>query len=566
MLKGIAASNGIGIGKIRLIEYAPLEYTPKTVTDTQTETQRFTDAIAQYSEAVKKQAEAVEQAMGKNEAAIIKAHMEIIKDPVLLGETKKLIKSGQCAEAAFDDVCNKFISVFSSSCDEPLKQRAEDITDIRTGVIRILLNAQTVEDYGMPERTVIVARELTPSMTASLDKKNIVGIITETGNTASHSAIFARALEIPAVLSVPDIISKIKDGDTVIVDGTRGEISLSPSESEIKCYDAQREVFLKQRQELERFRYKPTLSASGEKYDLYCNLASPEDALKAIESDGEGAGLFRTEFLFMNENTPPSEEKQFQAYRRTALMLKGKPLTIRTIDIGGDKPAPCLNLQKEENPMLGLRAIRYCLKNRDIFKTQLRAILRASAYGKINIMFPLIVGIDELREGKKILAEIRSELQKENITFDENIKIGIMVETASAAVMADVLAKEADFFSIGTNDLTGYTLSCDRNNSDTSYLYSVFQPSVLRLIKYTIACANKNNIPVGMCGEAAADPRLIPMLISFGLTEFSVSPPSVLMVRKCISEWTREKANKIEEDVMKLKTRQEIEEYLHRHI
>lgn len=319
---------------------------------------------------------------------------------------------------------------------------------------------------------------------------------------------------------------------------------------------------MKERRELENYRGKKTVSASNTEYELFCNIGKPEDALKAVEADGEGVGLFRTEFLFMDRTQVPDENEQFEAYKKAALILKGKPLIIRTLDIGGDKEIPYLGLQKEENPFLGFRAIRYCLKNTELFKTQLKAILRASAFGDIRIMFPLITTVDELRDGRALLEQAKAELKEQGSEFNENILTGIMMETPSATIIADILAKEADFFSIGTNDLTGYTMASDRGNADVSYLYSPLQPSVLRSIKYIIECAAKNNIPVGMCGEAAANPLMIPLLISFGLTEFSVSAPSVLKVRKLISKWTKEEADKVSQKALSMSTEKEITDYL----
>ena len=355
----------------------------------------------------------------------------------------------------------------------------------------------------------------------------------------------------------------VKNGDFVIVDGSKGDVISDPDGETVKEYTEKREKFLQERRELEQYRGKKTVNANGTEYELVCNIGKPQDAEKVVAGDGEGVGLFRTEFLFMDRDAMPTEEEQFEAYKKAALILKGKPLIIRTLDIGGDKEIPYMGLAKEENPFMGFRAIRYCLKNRDLFKTQLRAILRASAFGDIKIMFPLITCLEELREGKALVEEVKNELRLSSVSeFNENIDVGVMIETASAAVIADVLAPEADFFSIGTNDLTGYTMSCDRGNADVAYLYSVLQPGVLRLIRRTIQCGRENGIPVGMCGEAAANPQLIPLLISFGLTEFSVSAPSVLKVRKCISKWSKTEADKIAEKVMAMKTEEEIAAYL----
>lgn len=562
MFKGTAASDGIGIGNVMIIEEHALSYSPQAVTDTDAETQRYTDAVNTFCENTAAKADALRKSAGEKEAEILEGHIQILKDPYLNGEIEKLIANGTCAESALEQMCDQFITVFSMADDELTKQRAADVKDIKTGMLSILLGIQEVKISDAPKGTVLVAHELTPSMTAGIIKENIVGIVTETGGKTSHSAILARALEIPAVLNVDKAVSKLANGQQIIVDGSEGIVIYSPDEAQIESYTQKRNMFLQERRELENYRGRKTLSASGEEYELCCNIGNPEDAVNAMEFDGEGIGLFRTEFLFMGRNAMPTEEEQFEAYKKAALILKGKPLIIRTLDIGGDKDLPYLGLKKEENPFMGFRAIRYCLKNEELFTSQIRAILRASAFGDIRIMFPLVTTVDELREGKKLVEKLKLELSSENIDFDKDIKVGVMVETSSAAVIADLLAKEADFFSIGTNDLTGYTMACDRGNSDVSYLYSPLQPSVLRMIKNIIECGIKNNIPVGICGEAAANPMMIPLLISFGLTEFSVSAPSVLKVRKTISQWTKQEADKVAEKVMTFATEQEVRDYL----
>ncbi len=562
MLKGIGASEGIGIGKVMIIEDNSLEYTPKTVSDTAAELKRFRDAVDAFCDETMEQAEAVKKSAGEKEAEILMGHIYMMKDPGMVGSMEAQITAGQCAEAALEQVCDMFIEAFSSTGDEVTAQRAADVKDIKTAILSILLGVKTVKISEAPAGTVIVAKEVTPSMTAGINKDNITGIITETGSQTSHSAILARALEIPAVLSVENAASLISSGEQVIVDGSAGDVITAPSEAQITEYTAKRDAFLREKRELENYRGKRTLSASGDEYELFCNIGTPKDAAKAMEADGEGVGLFRTEFLFMDRNSLPTEDEQFEAYKQAAIVLKGKGLIIRTLDIGGDKEIPYLGLEKEENPFMGFRAIRYCLKNRDMFKSQIKAILRASAFGDIRIMFPLITAVEELREGKALVKEAKSDLRASGIEFDENIKVGVMTETAASGVIAHLLAKEADFFSIGTNDLTGYTMAADRGNSDVAYLYSPFQPSVLMMIKRIIECGNEAGIPVGMCGEAAANPMMIPLLISFGLSEFSVSAPSVLKVRKNIAKWTKEEADAVAEKVMAMATEAEILEYL----
>ena len=562
MMKGTPVSDGIGIGKILLLEEATLEYTPHAVEDTEAEIARFRRAIDALTEETQHDANALRETAGEKEALIMEGHISLINDPALKGETENLIMGGQCAEAAYESMCDMFIGIFSSMDDEMMRQRAADVRDIKAGLLRILLGVKEVKVSDAPKGTVLLTKELTPSVTAGIKKGNIVGIITETGGKTSHSAILARALEIPAVLSVPNAVSALKNGQPVIVDGSTGVVIPDPSFDELGLYAEKREQFIKERDELNKFRGLPTKGADGAEYELVCNIGKPDDANKVLEFDGEGVGLFRTEFLFMDRSSVPSEDEQFAAYQKAALILKGKPLIIRTLDIGGDKEIPYMGLEREENPFMGFRAVRYCLKNKELFRKQLRAMVRASAFGDIRIMFPLITCAEELREGRAMVEDIKKELTILGIPFNKDLKVGIMVETAAAAVLADVLAREADFFSIGTNDLTGYTMACDRGNSNVAYLYSALQPAVLRMIERTIRCGREAGIPVGMCGEAAANPKLIPLLISFGLTEFSVSAPSVLRVRKCIAKWSKEEADRVTEKAMSLATEQEVNEYL----
>lgn len=562
MLKGIGASEGYGIGRVMVIAEQSLEYTPKEVADVDAELERFHNAIDVFCDNTMQQADAIRKSTGDKEAEILEGHIAIIRDPFMGGEIENLIKSGQCAEASVEQICKMFIDMFSATGDDLTMQRATDVKDIRDGLLGILLGVKEVKISDAPAGTVLVCRELTPSMTAGIKKENIVGIVTETGSQTSHSAILARALEIPAVLSVPNAATQLSSDELIIVDGTEGNVVTAPEQSQVDEYTAKREAFLRERRELESFRGKKTESADGTEYELFCNIGTPKDATKAVDADGEGVGLFRTEFLFMDRNTLPTEDEQFEAYKQASLILKGKPLIIRTLDIGGDKEIPYLGLAKEDNPFMGFRAIRYCLKNRDMFKSQIKAILRASAFGDIRIMFPLITAVEELRAGKELVEEAKADLKVSGIDFDENIQVGVMTETAASGVIADLLAKESDFFSIGTNDLTGYTMAADRGNSDVGYLYSPFQPSVLRMIKSIIENGRSAGISVGMCGEAAANPMMIPILISFGLTEFSVSAPSVLKVRKCISKWTKAEADTIAQKVMEMSTEAEITAYL----
>ena len=558
MYKGIAASRGIGIGSICLISEHDLSFENKKVEDIEAEKKRFNDALEKFKEETTIQAADVRQRIGAKEAEIIEGHLVMASDPAMSGEMLKLIENGQCAEGALSSVCDMFYGMFSSMDDEMMRQRASDIADVKTSILKILLGIEDVDISKVAPGTVLVTRDLTPSMTSQIVKENVVGIITEVGGKTSHSAILARALEIPAVLSVPDITKLVKDKDTAIVDGNEGEIYINPDGDVLSSYIIKREQFIKKQAELKNFYGKKTVTADGTELDLYCNIGTPKDAKKALECDGEGIGLFRSEFLFMDNNHLPTEDEQFEAYKEAVEIMAGKEVIIRTLDVGGDKAIPYLNMKPEENPFLGYRAVRYCLGNKDTYMVQLRALVRASAYGKVKIMVPLVTTVDEIREVKAMVAEIKKDFDEKGIKYDPEIKVGCMIETPSASLIADLLAKEADFFSIGTNDLTQYTMSVDRGNSDVAYLYSAFQPSVLRSIKYIIESGVKAGIPVGMCGEAAADPLMIPLLMSFGLTEYSVNPVLVLTARCIISKWTKEDADALAAKVLSLPTEKEI--------
>lgn len=560
MLKGVNASEGIGIGKVMLIEEVSLDYEKKQITDTQAEIDRYRKVFDAYCEKTEKQAENIKNTIGEKEADIILGHLLMIKDPAMSSSIEGNISSGCCAEDAVAQVCDMFIGVFSMADDELTKQRASDVEDIKNGLITMLLGKEEVDIASAPSGTVLVAKDLTPSMTSCIVKENIVGIVTEVGGKTSHSAILARAMEIPAVLSVPNAMETFENGQEIIVDGSHGEVIENPSDGEIAIYREKTIEYKKEKKELKKFIGKETVTADGVKVELCCNIGKPDDADAVLSKDGEGVGLFRTEFLYMDSSSIPTEEEQFEAYKKTVLKLGDKPLIIRTLDVGGDKDIPYLGLSKEDNPFMGFRAVRYCLHREDVYKPQLRALLRASAFGNIKIMIPLVTCIDEVREVKAMIENIKAELDSENIAYNKDIQVGVMVETPAASLIADLLAEEADFFSIGTNDLTGYTMAVDRGNADVAYLYSAFQPAVLRSIKKIIE--DGKDIMVGMCGEAAADPLLIPLLLAFGLDEFSVSATSVLKTRKIISQWTIDEAKEVAKKALTLKTESEVVEYL----
>ncbi len=562
MNKGIAGSAGYGVGKVVIISDAKPEYENRTITDTDAEIKRYDDAVAAFTEKTHAMAEAMKESVGEHNAEILEGHILLLTDPGMDEITKGAIMSGTCAEAAFESTCDMFAGMFQMADDELTRQRATDIGDIKVRMLKILTGTPDVNISEVPAGTILVAEDLTPSMTAGIVKENVAGIITAVGGKTSHSAILARALEIPAVLSVDGIVEKVSDGMTAVVDGCDGICILDPSQEEIDEYQAKREKYLSDKALLEVYRGKDTVTADGKKVHLYGNIGNPEDAKQVVACDGEGVGLFRTEFLFMGASELPSEEEQFQAYKAAAETMEGREVIIRTLDVGGDKDIPYLGLEKEDNPFLGFRAVRYCLQNSDSYRVQLKALLRASAFGDIKIMVPLVTCVDEIRSVKALVKELMAELDTENIAYNKDIQVGVMIETPAASLIADLLAKEADFFSIGTNDLTQYTMAVDRGNAKVAYLYSAYNPAVLRSMKNIIEAANAAGIMVGMCGEAAADPLLIPLLISFGLGEFSVSATSVLATRGTIAKWSKADAGELAAKALSLATEAEVAELL----
>lgn len=563
MYKGIAGSEGIGIGTVVLIEEHEINIETKRVEETGAEIERLQNAIEKFVADTNVMAEKMDITVGKKDADILRGHIQMLQDPMIEEQISALIISEKItAEMAVDQVLEQTAEMFSQIPDELLQQRATDFRDIKTRMLKILLGIEDVDISQVPAGTVIVARDLTPSMTAGINPKNIEGILTEVGGRTSHSAILARAMEVPAVLSIENICSIVKNGDKVVLDGTSGEAILNPDDETVEKFKKMYSDYQNEKALLKEYAGKPSQTKDGVKVELVCNIGKPADANKAVECDGEGIGLFRTEFLFMDRDSMPTEEEQFEAYKEVAEKMKGKPVIIRTLDIGGDKDVPYLGLEHEDNPFLGFRAIRYCLQRKDIYEIQLKALLRASAFGKIKIMVPLVTGVDELRQVKAMIKDIMAELDKEGVAYKKNIEVGVMMETPAACMMADALAKEAAFFSIGTNDLTGYTMAVDRGNAKVAYLYSTYNPAVLRAIKRIIECGKKEGIMVGMCGEAAADSKLIPLLLAFGLDEFSVSATSVLKTRKTISDCTMDECKALADKVMACVTEEEVLEIL----
>lgn len=563
MYKGIAGSEGIGIGTVVLIEEHEINIETKRVEETGAEIERLQNAIEKFVADTNVMAEKMDITVGKKDADILRGHIQMLQDPMIEEQISALIISEKItAEMAVEQVLEQTAEMFSQIPDELLQQRATDFRDIKTRMLKILLGIEDVDISQVPAGTVIVARDLTPSMTAGINPENIEGILTEVGGRTSHSAILARAMEVPAVLSIENICSIAKNGDKVVLDGTSGEAILNPDDETVEKFKKMYSDYQNEKALLKEYAGKPSQTKDGVKVELVCNIGKPADANKAVECDGEGIGLFRTEFLFMDRDSMPTEEEQFEAYKEVAEKMKGKPVIIRTLDIGGDKDVPYLGLEHEDNPFLGFRAIRYCLQRKDIYEIQLKALLRASAFGKIKIMVPLVTGVDELRQVKAMIKDIMAELDKEGVAYNKNIEVGVMMETPAACMMADALAKEASFFSIGTNDLTGYTMAVDRGNAKVAYLYSTYNPAVLRAIKRIIECAKKEGIMVGMCGEAAADSKLIPLLLAFGLDEFSVSATSVLKTRKTISDCIMDECKALADKVMECVTEEEVLEIL----
>ena len=467
------------------------------------------------------------------------------------------------AEFAVDSVYDMYAGMFASMDDELMQQRATDMKDLKVRILKGLLGMADVDVARLPEGSILVAEDLTPSMTAGLNPQTVYGIVTELGGRTSHSAILSRALEIPAVVAISGLLDNIHDGDTVCFDGDKGEVVINPDADTLAEYEKKKEAYLLEKKELENYKGKPSVTKDGRKVEIVANIGKPEDAQRALEYDAEGVGLFRTEFLFMDRDNAPTEEEQFEAYKKVATLMKDKPVIIRTLDIGGDKEIPYLGIEQDENPFLGYRAIRLCLdRKEDLYRPQLRALLSASAFGDIRIMIPLITCVDEIREAKALIREIMGDLDRENIAYNKDIQVGIMIETAASSIMADVFAKEVDFFSIGTNDLTQYTMCVDRGNAKVSYLYSPLNPAVLRSLKRVITSAKEAGIMVGMCGEAAADPLLIPLLLVWGLDEFSMSASSILKSRKLVTNSSIADLEKVEKEVMKFTTEKEVREYM----
>ncbi len=568
--KGIAAASGYALGSAFILQDQEIKVVKQTLSSEtlEEEVARFEEEVRQTIREIEDIREITRQKLGDEEAAIFSAHIMLLEDPEYIGGIKEMIK-GQAinAEAAVQEVTEQFLNIFASIDSEYIRERAADLRDVSRRLLRRLMGIKSMSLADVAENVVLFAHDLTPSDTAQLDRDKVGGIVTNIGGRTSHSAIMARSMEIPAVVGLQDIIEKVTPGDFVIVDGNEGKVFINPSDTLIQQYREKKEKFELRRKEFKKLLNEPSVTQDGIRVELGANIGNPHDAKGAIANGAEGIGLYRTEFLYMGRNELPSEEEQFEAYKAVATMFgTNKPIVIRTLDIGGDKELPYLNLPKEMNPFLGYRAIRLCLDHTEIFKTQLRAILRASAYGNIKMMFPMIATLEELRAANRVFEEAKQELSQADIPFNAKMEVGIMVEIPVVAVLADQFAKEVDFFSIGTNDLVQYTMAADRMNEKISYLYQPFNPAVLRLINNVITAAHKEGKWAGMCGEMAGDLTAIPILLGMGLDEFSMSASSILPARSLIRQLSKHDAERIVQAVLEMNNAEDIKNFVEQEV
>ncbi len=539
-LQGIAASDGIAIAKVYTLTEPDLTVTKVTVEDSEKEVSRLDDALAASIKDVELIKETALKNLGEEEAQVFDAHLMVLSDPELIGQVKDSITSNKVnAESALKEVTDMFISIFAGMEDNPyMQERAADIRDVSKRVLAHLLGVKIPSPATIKDEVIIVAADLTPSDTAQLNRQYVKAFVTDIGGRTSHSAIMARSLEIPAIVGTKEVTSIAKDGDIIIVDGLAGDVFLNPSEEVVAEYRAKAEAFAAQQAEWEKLKDSKTYTKDGHQVELAANIGTPKDLEGVVNNGAEGVGLYRTEFLYMDSHEMPTEEDQFEAYKAVLEGMNGKPVVVRTMDIGGDKELPYLPLPHEMNPFLGYRAIRISLNEPEMFRTQLRALLRASVYGKLRIMFPMIATLNDFRGAKALLEEEKAKLIAEGVAVSDDIQVGIMIEIPAAAVLAHQFAKEVDFFSIGTNDLIQYTMAADRMNERVSYLYQPYNPSILTLIKHVIDSAHKEGKWAGMCGEMAGDQTAVPLLVGLGLDEFSMSASSVLKTRSLISKLT----------------------------
>ena len=564
MYKGTGASPGIALGKALVIEHSELVIEKKTIENIDKEIQKLESAVKVSKEELTKVKEKALAELGEHEAEIFEAHLLVLEDPELIGSAISKIRDEKVnADYALNEIKEIFVAMFESMDNEYMRERAADIKDVTNRVLRHILGIKVVDLAELDEEVVLIAHDLTPSDTATMNKNMVLGFLTDIGGRTSHTAIMARTLEIAAVVGLNDITKKVKDGDYIVFNGDTGEVIVNPDEETKAKYASLKEEFEEYRKSLELLKGQASITTDGRHVELAGNIGSPNDVEGLIKNDAEGVGLYRTEFLYMDkEDSFPTEEEQYEAYKAVLEGMNNKPIVIRTLDIGGDKELPYFEMEAEMNPFLGYRAIRLCLDRKDIFKTQLRALYRASVHGKLRIMFPMISSLEELLDAKEVIKEVLKELDAENIAYSNDVEVGMMIEIPSAAVISDVLAKHVDFFSIGTNDLIQYTCAVDRMNHKRSHLSNQFNPAVLRLIKMVIDNAHKEGKWVGMCGESAGDQRMIPILLGFGLDEFSMSPISILPARKLITSLSYADMQKFADEVLAMGTAKEIKEYV----
>ncbi|MFO8348822.1 phosphoenolpyruvate--protein phosphotransferase [Staphylococcus aureus] len=568
LIKGIAASDGVAIAKAYLLVEPDLTFDKnEKVTDVEGEVAKFNNAIEASKVELTKIRNNAEVQLGADKAAIFDAHLLVLDDPELIQPIQDKIKNENAnAASALTDVTTQFVTIFESMDNEYMKERAADIRDVSKRVLSHVLGVELPNPSMIDESVVIVGNDLTPSDTAQLNKEFVQGFATNIGGRTSHSAIMSRSLEIPAIVGTKSITQEAKQGDMIIVDGLNGDVIVNPTEDELIAYQDKRERYFADKKELQKLRDADTVTVDGVHAELAANIGTPNDLPGVIENGAQGIGLYRTEFLYMGRDQMPTEEEQFEAYKEVLEAMDGKRVVVRTLDIGGDKELSYLNLPEEMNPFLGYRAIRLCLAQQDIFRPQLRALLRASVYGKLNIMFPMVATINEFREAKAILLEEKENLKNEGHDISDDIELGIMVEIPATAALADVFAKEVDFFSIGTNDLIQYTLAADRMSERVSYLYQPYNPSILRLVKQVIEASHKEGKWTGMCGEMAGDETAIPLLLGLGLDEFSMSATSILKARRQINGLSKNEMTELANRAVDCATQEEVIELVNNYV
>ncbi|MBA6020817.1 phosphoenolpyruvate--protein phosphotransferase [Staphylococcus aureus] len=568
LIKGIAASDGVAIAKAYLLVEPDLTFDKnEKVTDVEGEVAKFDNAIEASKVELTKIRNNAEVQLGADKAAIFDAHLLVLDDPELIQPIQDKIKNENAnAATALTDVTTQFVTIFESMDNEYMKERAADIRDVSKRVLSHILGIELPNPSMIDESVVIVGNDLTPSDTAQLNKEFVQGFATNIGGRTSHSAIMSRSLEIPAIVGTKSITQEVKQGDMIIVDGLNGDVIVNPTEDELIAYQDKRERYFADKKELQKLRDADTVTVDGVHAELAANIGTPNDLPGVIENGAQGIGLYRTEFLYMGRDQMPTEEEQFEAYKEVLEAMNGKRVVVRTLDIGGDKELSYLNLPEEMNPFLGYRAIRLCLAQQDIFRPQLRALLRASVYGKLNIMFPMVATINEFREAKAILLEEKENLKNEGHDISDDIELGIMVEIPATAALADVFAKEVDFFSIGTNDLIQYTLAADRMSERVSYLYQPYNPSILRLVKQVIEASHKEGKWTGMCGEMAGDETAIPLLLGLGLDEFSMSATSILKARRQINGLSKNEMTELANRAVDCATQEEVIELVNNYV